>query len=29
MSVMPLQGGAQRVLAGMPFIISVATGPGE
>jgi uncharacterized protein (AIM24 family) len=29
MSVMTLQGGARRVLAGMPFVISVATGPGR
>jgi uncharacterized protein (AIM24 family) len=26
---MPLQGGIKRVLAGMPFIISVAQGPGR
>lgn len=29
MSVMPLQGGLKRALAGMPFIISVAHGPGR
>jgi uncharacterized protein (AIM24 family) len=29
MSVMTLQGGMSRVLAGMPFVISVATGPGR
>lgn len=29
MSVMPLQGGIKRALAGMPFIISVAHGPGR
>ena len=29
MSVMSLQGGVSRVLAGMPFVISVATGPGR
>jgi len=29
MSVMTLQGGISRVLAGMPFVISVATGPGR
>ena len=29
MSVMQLQGGMKRVLAGMPFIISVAQGPGR
>ncbi len=29
MSTMPLQGGIKRVLAGMPFIISVAHGPGR
>jgi uncharacterized protein (AIM24 family) len=29
MGVMPLQGGMKRVLAGMPFIISVAQGPGR
>ncbi|PYS48342.1 MAG: hypothetical protein DMF68_13475 [Acidobacteria bacterium] len=29
MSTMPLQGGIKRVLAGMPFIISVANGPGR
>jgi len=29
MSVMTLQGGFSRVLAGMPFVISVATGPGR
>jgi len=29
MSVMALQGGVSRVLAGMPFVISVATGPGR
>jgi len=29
MSVMTLQGGVSRVLAGMPFVISVATGPGR
>jgi uncharacterized protein (AIM24 family)/ribosomal protein L40E len=29
MSTMPLQGGMKRVLAGMPFIISVAQGPGR
>src|SRR5579859_1287474 len=29
MSVMALQGGMKRVLAGMPFIISVAQGPGR
>jgi len=29
MSVMPLQGGVKRALAGMPFIISVAHGPGR
>jgi uncharacterized protein (AIM24 family) len=28
-SVMTLQGGVNRVLAGMPFVISVATGPGR
>src|SRR2546426_7694785 len=27
MSVMPLQGGIKRALAGMPFIISLAHGP--
>ncbi|HEX9371763.1 MAG TPA: AIM24 family protein [Roseiflexaceae bacterium] len=29
MGVMPLQGGMKRVLAGMPFIISIAQGPGR
>jgi uncharacterized protein (AIM24 family) len=29
LSVMPLSGGFKRALAGMPFIISVATGPGR
>jgi uncharacterized protein (AIM24 family) len=29
MSVMPLQGGLKRALAGMPFIISLAHGPGR
>jgi uncharacterized protein (AIM24 family) len=29
MSVMPLSGGIKRALAGMPFIISVAQGPGR
>jgi uncharacterized protein (AIM24 family) len=29
MSVMSLQGGIKRALAGMPFVISVATGPGR
>ena len=29
MSVMPLQGGMKRALAGMPFIISIAQGPGR
>src|SRR3954451_23649972 len=29
MSVMPLQGGVKRALAGMPFIVTVATGPGR
>ena len=29
LSTMPLQGGIKRVLAGMPFIISVAQGPGR
>ncbi|HZF11096.1 MAG TPA: AIM24 family protein [Thermoanaerobaculia bacterium] len=29
MSVMPLSGGVKRAFAGMPFIISVATGPGR
>lgn len=29
MSVLPLQGGAKRALAGMPFIVSVAHGPGR
>ncbi|HET8629106.1 MAG TPA: AIM24 family protein [Thermomicrobiales bacterium] len=29
MSVLPLQGGAKRALAGMPFIVSVAQGPGR
>ena len=29
MSVMPLQGGVKRALAGMPFIISLAHGPGR
>jgi len=29
MSVMPLSGGMKRALAGMPFIISVAHGPGR
>lgn len=29
MSVMTLQGGVRRVLAGMPFVISIATGPGR
>ena len=29
MSVMPLQGGIKRALAGMPFIISLAHGPGR
>jgi uncharacterized protein (AIM24 family) len=28
-SVMPLQGGVKRALAGMPFIISIAHGPGR
>ncbi|HNP69756.1 MAG TPA: AIM24 family protein [Kouleothrix sp.] len=29
MGVLPLQGGMKRVLAGMPFIVSVAQGPGR
>ena len=29
MSVMPLTGGMKRALAGMPFIVSIATGPGR
>ncbi len=29
MSILSLQGGAKRMLAGMPFIISVASGPGR
>ena len=29
MGVLPLSGGVRRALAGMPFIISVATGPGR
>jgi uncharacterized protein (AIM24 family) len=29
MSVMTLQGGVRRVLAGMPFVVSIATGPGR
>ena len=29
LSVMPLQGGVKRVFGGMPFIISVAQGPGR
>jgi len=29
MSVMPTSGGVKRALAGMPFIITVATGPGR
>src|SRR5271169_5777669 len=29
MSVLPIQGGIKRALAGMPFIISVANGPGR
>ena len=29
MSVMPLQGGMKRAFAGMPFIISIAQGPGR
>jgi len=29
MSVMPLSGGVKRALAGMPFIISIAHGPGR
>jgi uncharacterized protein (AIM24 family) len=29
LSVMPLQGGARRMLAGMPFIVSVAQGQGR
>ncbi|MEP6847375.1 MAG: AIM24 family protein [Acidobacteriota bacterium] len=29
MSVMTLQGGVKRILAGMPFVISIATGPGR
>jgi uncharacterized protein (AIM24 family) len=29
MSVLPIQGGIKRALAGMPFIISVAHGPGR
>lgn len=29
MSTLPLQGGVKRALAGMPFIISVASGPGR
>src|SRR3954447_4088986 len=29
MSVMPLQGGMKRALAGMPFIISISHGPGR
>jgi uncharacterized protein (AIM24 family) len=29
MTVMPLQGGMKRMLAGMPFIVSVAQGPGR
>jgi len=28
-SVMPLQGGVKRALAGMPFIVSIAHGPGR
>ena len=29
MSTLPLQGGMKRALAGMPFIVSVASGPGR
>jgi uncharacterized protein (AIM24 family) len=29
MGILPLTGGVRRALAGMPFIISVATGPGR
>jgi uncharacterized protein (AIM24 family) len=29
LTVLPLQGGMQRVLAGMPFVVSVAQGPGR
>lgn len=29
MDVLPLQGGMKRALAGMPFIVTVATGPGR
>jgi uncharacterized protein (AIM24 family) len=29
MDVMPLKGGVKRALAGMPFIVTVATGPGR
>ncbi len=29
MSVMPLSGGAKRLFAGMPFIVSIAHGPGR
>ena len=29
MDVMPLQGGMKRALAGMPFIVSIASGPGR
>jgi len=29
MSVMPLSGGAKRLFAGMPFIVSIAQGPGR
>ncbi|HMA32893.1 MAG TPA: AIM24 family protein [Chloroflexia bacterium] len=29
MTVMPLQGGVKRALAGMPFIVSIAHGPGR
>ncbi len=29
MEVMPLQGGIKRVFAGMPFVVSVANGPGR
>jgi len=29
MSVMDMPGGAKRILAGMPFVLSVATGPGR
>ncbi|HEY1683820.1 MAG TPA: AIM24 family protein [Tepidisphaeraceae bacterium] len=29
MDVMPLQGGIKRALAGMPFVVSIASGPGR